>query len=734
MTSRISIVTLLICLMGISLPALSQASTTKMLPYAIQHHDLSLSLDPSTNYLRATDQMMIRPALPGALRWHFYRLELLLRRGLNVTGVWLNNEQVEFSQGGIARPSHFEGVSDSESSGYYDLAQVISVEVPWKTDRRGFSLKLAYEGVVKDSLEGADFSREYVTEQITGIIDTIGIYLGSEGIFYPALPNQLFTFTLNVTVPEGLRTMSEGSLKGNDVANGLRTERWVNTYPMDAFQVIAGQFKVNNLDHAGVAISTYFFPDPKDSAESLSQKYLQMSAGYVDLYDSLLGKYPFEKFSVVENFFATGYGMPSFTLLGSEVLRLPFIPYTSLGHEVCHNWWGNSVYVDYLSGNWCEGLTTYCADYLYKESKSLADAREYRMGINQDYTAYTHKANDFPLTDFRVRHNPAQRAVGYGKSAMVYHMLRRQIGEDAFWKGLQRFNRDNAFKFASWTGVRQAFERETVSDLAGFFDQWVKRTGAPELAVKSAGIIEVGNRWQVNFILEQMQKEPPYTMNVPVRIKGESQDTTFLIPMQGNVHSITINTGFKPVSITVDPDFDVFRRLDPMEISPSLAQVLGASELIIILPTGAITDMQKAYTDLAGQLNREGRYRLVKDNELTPEDLQGKALFILGTPSENPGLPQAWSQDDRWTMKANEYTLLNAQHSDPHAAMLVVTRHPQAQDLSVAWFSAHTPEDVMETGRKLTHYGKYSYLVFVSGKNQVKGSWEITTSPLIVKF
>ena len=85
------------------------------------------------------------------------------------------------------------------------------------------------------------------------------------------------------------------------------------------------------------------------------------------MYNELLGDYPFEKFAVVDNFFASGYGMPSYTLLGSQVLRLPFIIYTSLGHEVCHNYWGNSVYVDYGSGNWCEGLTTYCADYLYKD-------------------------------------------------------------------------------------------------------------------------------------------------------------------------------------------------------------------------------------------------------------------------------------------------------------------------------------------------------------------------------
>ena len=69
----------------------------------------------------------------------------------------------------------------------------------------------------------------------------------------------------------------------------------------------------------------------------------------------------------MENFWETGYGMPSFTLLGPQVIRFPFILTSSYPHEILHNWWGNSVFVDYPTGNWCEGLTAYMADHLMKE-------------------------------------------------------------------------------------------------------------------------------------------------------------------------------------------------------------------------------------------------------------------------------------------------------------------------------------------------------------------------------
>lgn len=77
---------------------------------------------------------------------------------------------------------------------------------------------------------------------------------------------------------------------------------------------------------------------------------------------------------VVASPLPTGFGMPKLTYLGADVLRLPFIRKTSLGHEILHNWWRNGVYVDYTRGNWSEGLTTFMADYAYKEDESAAAA------------------------------------------------------------------------------------------------------------------------------------------------------------------------------------------------------------------------------------------------------------------------------------------------------------------------------------------------------------------------
>ena len=97
-------------------------------------------------------------------------------------------------------------------------------------------------------------------------------------------------------------------------------------------------------------------------------------------------KCPFSKFALIENFWETGYGMPSFTLLGEQVIRFPFILESSYPHEILHNWWGNGVYPDYTTGNWSEGLTAYLADHLFQEMDGLG--AEYRKEMLSRYKNY----------------------------------------------------------------------------------------------------------------------------------------------------------------------------------------------------------------------------------------------------------------------------------------------------------------------------------------------------------
>jgi aminopeptidase N len=227
--------------------------------------------------------------------------------------------------------------------------------------------------------------------------------------------------------------------------------------PVQGLALSANRFVVAEKTFGNTKAATYFFPD----SAHLAKQYLDAIMQHILLYEPLFGPYPFDKFAVVENFFPTGYGFPSLTLLGSGVIRLPFIIHTSLRHEIAHCWWGNAVYVDYAQGNWSEGLTTYVADYLSREMQSRKAARVYRLQLLRNYATLVRQQEDFPLSRFHSRYAPSTRTVGYEKGAMVFHMIRRLVGEEGFWGALRDLHRNKRFQSASWTDFQKAFEHRS---------------------------------------------------------------------------------------------------------------------------------------------------------------------------------------------------------------------------------------------------------------------------------
>ncbi len=723
---RLSLVILLL----IAVNALAEQDEGELLqfPYSIENHQLTAVLDIDKHTIDASDLLTLKREIKKQTS-----LDLLLRSSLNVTEVKINDNPVEFTIISDVDPSKYEDDVTDDERAYYSRTQGVQVSLTEEIAKlKEINLEIVYAGVIDDKVASSEFSREYVTDQITGVVSRDGIYLGANAIFYPTLPKQIFTYSLEVTVQEPFQCITEGAFKNAVSEDGLRTETWVCEHPMDSFHIIGGQYQVSTIEHNGIEISTYFFPEQAD----LSERYLDACKGYIDLYTELIDPYPFEKFVVVDNFFASGYGMPSFTLLGSQVLRLPFIIYTSLGHEICHNWWGNSVYVDYESGNWCEGLTVYCADYLYKERKSQEDAQEYRVGVLRDYSAYTGASNDFPLVQFRERHNPAQRAVGYGKGAMTFHMLRKYVGEDDFWRSLRRFKHDNIWTHASWADVRKAFEKESALKLRWFFDQWLTRTGAPEIAIADPMKQNNGEFWEVTFTLNQMQAGEPYVLDIPVVIHGEKQDAHLQAGVREKSETITLKSIFEPTSFSVDPNFDIFRRLALDEVAPTLADVFGKSELVIVLPGMASDSLLAAYQALAEELmprNSEAA-KIVSDREFFAGDIKSGSVIFLGKPSENQAIPAAWLTNDQWQIFDESIQVTGNNYDDAHTSFFAVERSPENPEIAVGYFCAFSAEDIPKISRKLRHYGKYSYLVFEAEKKVLAGNWKISDSPLTYQF
>jgi aminopeptidase N len=431
--------------------------------------------------------------------------------------------------------------------------------------------------------------------ETSGMISTAGVYLSGATYWYARFDDEMVTFTLDVQLPPTWEAVSQGTRTQHARGHEATHVRWESPTVQEEVYLVGGPLTEYG-EPAGPVQAMVFLRTPE---APLAQKYLNATAQYLQLYNTLLGPYPYTKFALVENSWESGYGMPSFTLLGSKVIRLPFIVSSSYPHEILHNWWGNGVFVDVQQGNWCEGLTAYLADHLVQEQRGSAVT--YRRATLQRYTDYVSTQSEIPLTAFRARHSAATAAIGYGKALMLFHMLRQQVGDDAFRSALQGFYRDHLFQRVGFDALRRAFASVAGAELDALFQQWVTRPGAPELRLSATVVQPDGQGYRLRAVLDQVQPGPAYRLQVPLAIslQGQEQAWQTAVTMLEKHLEFTLRLPAQPWRVDVDPEFDVFRRLHREEIPPALTQLFGADKVLLLLPAAAAAEIKQGYRELA---------------------------------------------------------------------------------------------------------------------------------------
>jgi len=576
----------------------------------------------------------------------------------------------------------------------------------------------------------SDQKEEYTRgfRDTAGIVGPEGVYLAGDSRWVPRFDDELISFEIEVSAPEGWHVISQGQGSSGD---GDGRARWNSGGALEQIYLVGGPL-LRWSDSAG-AVETLVYLHAPD--ESVAFKYLDATARYLEMYRGLFGPYPYDKFALVENFWETGYGMPSFTLLGEQVIRFPFILHSSYPHEILHNWWGNSVFVDYESGNWCEGLTAYMADHLIQEQRGQGAL--YRRSTLQKYRDYVKEGRDFPLRDFRSRHSAATEAVGYGKSLMGFHELRRAYGDEVFVRALASFYAEHRGRRASFDDLCVAFQEESgvqASVLRARFDQWLEREGAPELALVDVTVEPGDGGFRLGFGIDQLQAEERFEVEVPVRIltdEGVENMTCLLGAKTGG--RVELELDAEPLAVAVDPDFDLFRLLDPRETPPSIGQIFGEPQILALLPSAASDEERDRYRELVeGWVSDAHEVRVVLDSEL--EELPAdRAAWVLGAENRFANLFQGW----RGRAAADD-TLGNPLLADtaaviPGHCQVVIARHPAQLERAVGWIVVDPPAALPGLVRKLPHYGKYSYLAFAGEEptNVLKGQWPADDSPLV---
>ena len=670
----------------------------------IIHHELHVKLHPVDASISVTDNVQLPAGTNG--------VEFSLRNSLTVKASGVELTLLGESNAGRLRHYRIDGLPADGK------------------------VQLSYEGKIVSEKTAGPF------DMPESVLDTENLYLDTGSAWLPVFKKfPLYTFTLHVEAPENWQIISQGKRGAKD-GNGAEGYIFNMPQPQDNIYLIGGPYQRYSKDYDGIEIVVYLYQtDTPLADDALAEKYLKTSADYINMYSDWIGRYPYAKFAIVENRWQTGYGMPSFTLLGSRVMRLPFILNTSLPHEILHNWWGNGVYIDFSKGNWSEGLTAYMSDHLSSEQQGKGS--EYRRKALERYANFVSKQGDFALTDFSSRHDEASQAIGYGKSLMLYHMLRNQIGDDEFNKRIKQFWQRYQFKYANFFElIKQLYSaNDDNNDYRSFAEQWLKRTGAPEISLDDVSVSKLDDGYLLSIKISQQQAGPAYQLQIPLEVtlqgitQAQNKQTwreNVFLSEKNNLFTLKFKQ--QPQVVTLDPDYDVFRLLHANERPATLGRLFGAKKQVLVMPAKATTEQIKAWQQLAVSWFRSYKnVELIYDNEIKalPDDV---AVWLLGWNNQLLKEQQQYFTSTSQSLSGHTVTIDRQQlHANKHAVVLLDADNSRPP---LGFIGADDPETIALIARKLPHYSSYGVLGFELPEvnNIIKQHLPVLKSPMTWKL
>lgn len=670
------------CLLFIFVCLLTQTVSARPIPFKLNEvdYDMTIKIDPTSRKLEGKTVITVK--MPR-------ELQLRLGSGFDVT-------QAVFNDGPMG-----DGRTQSDQPHVWDVPfifrQFIQFVIHWHGTLAPLDTSLDHRQTLRHPI---------------AVSGEAGVFLPDGSDWYPRVAGQMARYKITIELPPGQKGLVAGRLIDEQESEQGYRATFEYQHPAEGIDLMAGPYVVETQTHTNIKqrpiqLRTYFHP----VISSLSHDYLVAVKRYLDRYESLIGEYPHSEFSVVSSPTPTGFGMPTLTYLGIDVLKLPFIRDTSLGHEVLHNWWGNGVYPDYQSGNWSEGLTTFMADYAYKEQESDIAARDMRLDWLRDFAALQ-PGQDQPLTAFTSRTHGASKIVGYNKAAMLFFMLRDQLGEALFQRGLQGLWTTRRFKTASWQDIRNMFEIVSGQSLEPFFSQWLNRSGAPAISIASASTNTSDTGHALTITLHQ--STPVYQLRVPVAIETTQDTQIHWLDLQQEQQTFILQLNEKPQSIALDPDLHLFRQLAPGEAPPILreAMVNAATQTVLLSSQAEVRAIAKT---LAGKLQDRTPQIIAADEPLTKAP-----TLIIGLHAEI----------DAW-LTARQLPAKPEQINDKGTAQIWTV--VQDNGASLAIISAQDAIALEALIRPLPHYGRQSYIAFDGRQIINKGIWPFQAAQVAIK-
>lgn len=507
--------------------------------YDVKYHRFVWTIDPDTSYIAGSVTTYFVTSVSGFTTISFELSSLLTVDSVKYGG---NN------------------VSSMHASDQLDIS--LGVTLP---SGRLDSVTIYYQG---NPGAGAGFG-SFIKDAHNGtpIIWTLSEPYGSRD-WWPCksiLSDKIDSIDLFVTTPQAYRVASNGLLMSETLQGSDKTFHWRHRYPIAAYLI-------------AIAVTNYsvysdYVPLGADTLEMLNYVYPENLVAFqagthfqvevLQLYDSLFGEYPYIKEKYGHAQFGWGGGMEHQTM--SFVINEGF---DLLAHEMAHQWFGDKVTCNSWHDIWVnEGFATYCQGITLQTAwggvwwpvwlqQRITDITALPDGSVYCYDT-TQVSNVF---DWRL---------SYQKGAMVLHMLRWIMGDDAFFQGMKNIMADPllAYGYAGTADIQRNFETTSGMNLDEYFTDWIYRQGHPVYTISN--LIQSDSTVQVTIQQIPSHNSVSYfELPVPLWFKSTTHDTILVFNNTFSGQTFTAEPGFIPDSIFFDPELKLLAVLDTMYVTP----------------------------------------------------------------------------------------------------------------------------------------------------------------------
>ena len=396
----------------------------------------------------------------------------------------------------------------------------------------------------------------------------------SSSCWFPTIdkPNQRMTQEISMTVESQFKTLSNGLLTSSHAnPDGTRTDTWKLSEPHAPYlaTMVVGDFAVVSDSWHGKPIDYYVEPQYASTARAVFGRTPEM----LDFFSKKLGvEFPWPKYAQVtvrdyisgamENTTASTFGSvmqaTKRELLDANYQTSEFV----VVHELFHQWFGDYVTCESWSNLPLNESFADYSEYLWAERKYGGDEASLiqEMKINNYLEEAVNKREPLIRYNYVNREDMLDRH-SYDKGGRVLHMLRKYVGDDAFYASLNRYLTQNKLATVEISKLREAFEQTTGEDLNWFFDQWFMRRGHPELRISHTYA-----NGQVALRVQQVQDtvfQPVFRLPVTVAVwTGSNQPTEHRITITKADQTFPLSSSQKPVLVKFDDETQLLAQID----------------------------------------------------------------------------------------------------------------------------------------------------------------------------